>query len=351
LAGRKIKAFVTHFPVPWPDRSMTLGATVQPGEGSMRQIGTLSDEAQAVTLAEYLLTLHIETRLEQEPHGWVVWVCDEDRVAQGRQELEAFQRNPYDPRYAAAIETLRRRVVTPVDAPRPSAEPADAEAVAPERRGRSWTFALLAACVAVGLATNLGEEKDQPQPLLRALLISDSRSGMLPEVRHGQVWRLVTPIFLHFGPLHLLFNMLFFFRIGALVEERRGPLRYLGLVLLLAVVSNLTQYFLGHPARLLGREDGPLFNPAFGGLSGVLYGLFGYVWVKGRLEPELDLDVNPTTTLVLMLWFFLCLTSVVPNVGNGSHAGGLLTGALVGAVPPLWRSAWIREDQGPSEGG
>jgi GlpG protein len=314
----------------------------------MRQIGTLSNETQAITLAEYLLTLHIETRLEPEPPGWSVWVCDEDRVAQGRQEFDAFLRNPTDPRYAAAGETLRRRVAAPLDVPKP-AEPAEAPAAVGERVNRSWTFALLAVCLLVAVATNtLGAKEARNQSLLLSLYLSKSESGQLPEVCGGQVWRLVTPIFIHFGFLHLLFNLLFFFQIGGLVEERRGSLRFLGLVLLLAVVSNLTQYYLGHPLRLLGRETGPYFDPRFGGMSGVLYGLFGYVWVKGRLDPDLGLDVSPTTTLVLMLWFFLCMTPAVTDIvsiANGAHAGGLVAGALIGAAPPLWRSLGTRGEQ------
>src|SRR4051794_17571051 len=101
----------------------------------MRQIGTLSDEGQAVVLAEYLLALRIETRLEHQPNGWAVWVCDEARVAQGRQELDAFLRTPYDPRYAAAAAALHRRLAAPAAPerrPAPAAEPAEAEAAGTE---------------------------------------------------------------------------------------------------------------------------------------------------------------------------------------------------------------------------
>ena len=67
----------------------------------MRQIGVLPDAFQARSLADYLLTLRIETQLIQEPTGWAIWVCDEDRVAQARAEFDTFQETPTDGRYVA----------------------------------------------------------------------------------------------------------------------------------------------------------------------------------------------------------------------------------------------------------
>ena len=68
----------------------------------MRQIGMLPDGDAARRLADYLLTLKIDTHLDQQPEGWIVWVRDEDRVAQARQEFAEFQRNPADTRFAGA---------------------------------------------------------------------------------------------------------------------------------------------------------------------------------------------------------------------------------------------------------
>ena len=77
-------------------------------------------------------------------------------------------------------------------------------------------------------------------------------------------------------------------QMGTAVEERRGPWRFLLLPLVTAVISNLAQYYLDDISWI----DGGLVvkpGPAFGGMSGVLYGLFGYMWMKSRLAPELGL--------------------------------------------------------------
>ena len=78
----------------------------------MRELATLPSADAAQTLADYLLTLRIETKVERQPNGWAVWVRDEDQVARARQELDEFNRNPNDPRYSAAAreaDALRRQ--------------------------------------------------------------------------------------------------------------------------------------------------------------------------------------------------------------------------------------------------
>jgi GlpG protein len=303
----------------------------------MRQIGTLPDEA-ARRLADYLLTLKIETRLQPEEGGTGLWVCDEDRVPQARQELEAFQRNPSDPRYAQASATadqLRRQEERTERDYRRRQQRADeqvAQAIGPGGP-RPLTLAVTALTLLVAFSTDVLHPKLVLQtPLAESLMISNQLSPGLPEVvKVGQVWRLVTPIFLHFGLMHLVFNLLMFLSLGGQVEARRGSLRLLGLLLVLAVVSNLTEFYLGHP-RLVGGRLVLIVSPGFGGLSGVVYGLFGYIWVKSRLEPRLGLGLSSQTVVIMLVWFFACLFGFVGNIANAAHAGGLVAGMVIAAL-------------------
>ncbi len=110
-----------------------------------------------------------------------------------------------------------------------------------------------------------------------------------------------------------------------------------------AVASNLAQYYLGWTASVSEWRTGPQSNPQFGGLSGVNYGLFGYVWMKSRYQPDLGFVVTPTLVFMMVGWFLLCFTGAVGPIANVAHAAGLGLGVLVGAAPTVWRNLIVRK--------
>jgi GlpG protein len=111
--------------------------------------------------------------------------------------------------------------------------------------------------------------------------------------------------------------------LGAAIERFQGPWRYLGFVALCAVVSNVAQLELGG-------------TPTFGGLSGIVYALVGYVWARGRFDPTAGIRVRPQLVTFLVFWLVLGFTgvldSLVGRVANYCHLGGLISGAACGYV-------------------
>jgi GlpG protein len=282
-------------------------------------------------------------------------------MPRARQELEEFNRNPHDSRFKAAsatASTLRRQKVK-VEQEYHRRQDRFAARMSGGLSGYPVTVALIVASVLVSLFSEGGSART---PLVQDLSISPyaeqvrvlSEDGdeatlwvrippSLEPILHGQVWRLVTPIFIHIGFLHLVFDMYWLYVLGTVIERRRGRLRYLSLIVVTAVLSNLAEYYLGHPDWSVSPPR-LVVHPAFGGMSGVVYGLFGYVWMKARFQPELGLGIHPNTVVFMMLWLVLCMTPVVPyiigsGVANAAHAGGLIVGMLIGYVPTLWSSA------------
>lgn len=184
------------------------------------------------------------------------------------------------------------------------------------------TYGLIGLCVAVAVFSRLGENKGFLLPLYISLsqFYPALPATFLPEVlQQGQVWRLVTPLFIHYGPFHLLFNMLLLRDLGVVLEQRFGSWRFAGLVFGFGMVSSLVQYVVS--------------SPNFGGMSGAIYGLFGFVWILGRMHPAmLGFTLTQQTITTMLIWFVLCFTGFIGPIANGAHGGGLVVGAALGWI-------------------
>lgn len=137
-----------------------------------------------------------------------------------------------------------------------------------------------------------------------------------PAVATGDLYRLVTSSFLHYGVTHLLFNMLALYVVGPPLERWLGRLRFGGLYALSALGGSVLVYLLS-----------PL-NSATAGASGAVFGLFGATFVVSK---RLNLDVRWVAALI---GINVVITLVVPTISSQSiswqgHLGGLLTGALI----------------------
>lgn len=141
-----------------------------------------------------------------------------------------------------------------------------------------------------------------------------------PAVADGQVYRLITSAFLHYGALHLLLNMWALYVVGPALESRLGRPRYIALYLFSALGGSVTVYLLA-----------PL-TTATAGASGAIFGLFGAALIIGR---RLNVDVGWIAALIVMNLVF---TFAVPNISWQGHVGGLITGVVIAcayAYPPL----------------
>lgn len=175
---------------------------------------------------------------------------------------------------------------------------------------------LILGSVLVYLLSSQGENQAQLMPLFISLSPAASADWLI-EVRHGEVWRLFSPAFIHFGIAHIAFNLLGLKNVGDLMERVHGSRFYLFLTAMLALCSNLGQYFING-------------TPWFGGMSGVLYGLFGFLWMRSLSDPAYPLRLTRQTVTISLVWFVACFTGVLGPIANGAHSVGLVLGAIWG---------------------
>ncbi len=195
------------------------------------------------------------------------------------------------------------------------------------------TLVFLAACVLVAVISEFGQSISLVSNLsfVPFKFVPDSSGGSLyfsslsTAMEQGQYWRLITPVFLHFNLLHLVFNMLWLFDIGKRIEARQGGGHLVLLILTTGLVSNFVQYFWGGGAAL------------FGGFSGVIYGLLGYCMLRERLDKTCRFGILPAIYGFMLFFLAIGYTGVLDvmlggSIANAAHTGGLLAGALIGGL-------------------
>ncbi len=296
----------------------------------MRQIGRLEDETQARRFGDFLHGRRIENQVDPASDGgWDIWVLDESQLEGAASLFERFAARPDDPTFAEGTEKGARH------------RQRDAQATVPKRArivdGRTafyrppigygtLTTVLLFVSVVVTLATHLGTNDRIVSYLSITHYSVDGQrvqwNAGLPEVRRGQIWRVFTPMFVHFGLLHIFFNMMWLRDLGSTIETRKGTWHLLMLVLVISAISNLGQYFVS--------------GPTFGGMSGVVFGLLGYIWMQGKFDPASGLELHPQTVMLMIGWFFLGLTGMIGNIANTAHGVGAVVGIAWGFLAAQW---------------
>jgi membrane associated rhomboid family serine protease len=151
-------------------------------------------------------------------------------------------------------------------------------------------------------------------------LLPDGRYGpgdllageVFPGIDSGAVYRLLTGMFIHYGPLHLLMNMWALWVLGRALEAALGVSRFAALYLICGLGGSVAAY---------------LFQPdsLTAGASGAIFGLFAALFLVLRRLGRSTSSVLPVIVVNLILTFS------IPGISIAGHLGGLVTGAVLGA--------------------
>ena len=191
------------------------------------------------------------------------------------------------------------------------------------------TLMVLISTLLVALFSQLGSQLEAVAWFSFFPLVLDTQAYLVTGFDHLwlQPWRLISPMLLHFGWLHLVFNVLWWLDLGRRIECQ-SRLLLVALLLFTSVAANVAQAW--QVASL------------FGGLSGVIYGLLGYIWVMDRYNP-IRYHLPQNILIFMLLWLLLGISGLFPALGFGdmanmAHIGGLVAGVAWGFMHTLlWR--------------
>ncbi|MDG1001716.1 MAG: rhomboid family intramembrane serine protease [Pseudomonadales bacterium] len=160
-----------------------------------------------------------------------------------------------------------------------------------------------------------------PFELTRAGLVFGSASEMHARAEY---WRLLSPMFIHFSLLHIVFNLLWFWELGRRIESDLGSAELVLIMVATSLCANVMQYVMTGPSL-------------FGGMSGVVFGLLGFTLVWSRMLPARSIAMPDAVYIFMFVFLALGFFGVIDllqlgSMANGAHLGGLLAGLLLGAA-------------------
>ena len=345
----------------------------------MRKLHTFENELPASRFTAVLTVNKIEAQvLRNSDDRWDLWIIDEDSIKSARGHLERFLNDPqaaeFEDAFAEAkkihqqikqekAERIKRAKTIEV---RTQFRDPRNMAIAMQRKN-TFTRKVIMICAVVFGASLVFNNADDPNSqnnfvrnALEVLDLSRAKTGtevngeFVPYSRHellfqhiaeGQVWRLITPVFVHGNStgeagdflmafIHIFFNMYWLYWLGTLMEVRFGLKTYLVLFFISAIASVLFPLLTPESGLLglRGLQGGPVV-----GMSGVVYAVIGFGWCKMRLQPSVGMLVPPFVLMISMIWliFGIVLSTGSEGVSHLAHLVGMVTGVGIAYVHTL----------------
>ncbi|EOZ4640114.1 rhomboid family intramembrane serine protease GlpG [Enterobacter cloacae] len=270
----------------------------------MLMITSFTNPRVAQAFVDYMATQGIILTVQQHTKT-DVWLADESQADRVNAELTRFLENPADPRYLAASwqsgqtgSGLHYRRFPFLATIRERAGP--------------FTQLLMAACIIVFIIMNV--VGDQSVMIALAWPYDPSLDF--------DVWRYFTHALMHFSVMHILFNLLWWWYLGGAVEKRLGS----GKLIVITIISALLSGYVQHKFS----------GPWFGGLSGVVYALMGYVWLRGERDPESGIYLQRGLITFALIWLIAGWFDLFGmSIANGAHVTGLAVGLAMAFADTL----------------
>ncbi|MEF2509142.1 rhomboid family intramembrane serine protease GlpG [Vibrio mimicus] len=266
----------------------------------MQLLTTLNNPRAAQAFIDYMAAHQIDIQMMPDASGqFSLWVLHDQHVDVAQAELQAFLQNPYDQKYQAASWDV-------ADQKRPQFHYASPNLLSLiKAKAGAFTLFIMALCIAIFALQTFGAG----DAIFNALHFPAQAS------QQWQIWRWVSHALLHFSVIHIAFNLLWWWQFGGDLEQRLGSLKLIKLFIVSAIISGAGQYWVE--------------GANFGGLSGVVYALAGYLWVLGQRAPQLGLSIPRSLMGFMLIWLVLGFVQPFMAIANTAHLAGLISGVVL----------------------
>lgn len=272
------------------------------------EIGALKERAQALTFADYLNSIGIKAKaMPGFGASYSIYVANEYDVSKAKLELLRYGNNPFAKAYNQASWKAGRNVKRE--------KTINSSLLSFSMGTYSWTLLSLTsllevACLAIYLLMLI--------PSVDGALVNALAWFSLADVTENfEVFRIITPVLLHFGIFHIAFNLVMFEAFARPIERHFGALKLGYIILSLAIVSNTLQMLFLPPGAIMG------------GMSGVVYGLIGYMGILS-FRQDLPEDLRLPQGLLLVSIIFIGIGFFFSGIANLCHVGGMVLGIALG---------------------
>ncbi|GAB6262832.1 rhomboid family intramembrane serine protease GlpG [Photobacterium sp. CCB-ST2H9] len=271
----------------------------------MQRIAVLDNPRMAQAFIDYMASRGIELRLASEPGGqFAIWLADLQHQVETEAEWKQFVSHPDDQKYLAASWQVARTG----SQPQFRYESPSLIAMVKAQAG-PVCLSVMVLTIVIYVGWILGWQRPLFDWLHFPLMQGDG----------WELWRYVSHSLLHFSLLHIVFNCLWWWILGGQLERHSGSGKLLEIFLLSALISGMAQFWVN--------------GPNFGGLSGVVYALMGYLWWLGWLAPSRGLSIPNNIVVFMLVWLVLGFADILGiKIANMAHLFGLVTGCLLAFV-------------------
>lgn len=269
----------------------------------MIKLISVTNPRMAQAFIDYMASRRIEIDMMPEGGGqFALWLRDDQNQVEAEAELNQFLENPNASKYSAASWDMAESRKTKFSYSSPSFL-----AMIKAKAGPMTLF-IMAVSIVVFVLLQL---KSAPSVLLALHFPADAS-------QQWQLWRWVTHAILHFSALHIAFNVLWWWQLGGDIEQKLGSKKLLQIFLVSAALSGAGQYWVE--------------GANFGGLSGVVYALVGYLWMLGYKSPQVGLGIARPIVGFMLVWLVLGFVQPFMAIANTAHLVGLISGVALGLM-------------------